>query len=65
MPAKLEVHVYERPKYACRYCKNSVVSLRPLAAARVYFPNLVLGDSFLMISCPGVGRAGKGLCGSS
>src|SRR3954469_23564677 len=35
VPAKLEVHVYVRPKYACRYCKDSVMSppppLRPIA----------------------------------
>jgi transposase len=26
VPAKLEVHVYARPKYACRHCKDGVVS---------------------------------------
>jgi transposase len=26
VPSKLEVHVYVRPKYACRYCKDGVVS---------------------------------------
>jgi transposase len=26
VPAKLEVHVHVRPKYACRYCKDGVVS---------------------------------------
>ncbi len=35
VPAKLEVHVYLRPKYACRYCKNGVMSppppVRPIA----------------------------------
>jgi transposase len=35
VPAKLEVHIYVRPKYACRYCKDGVVSppppLRPIA----------------------------------
>jgi transposase len=35
VPAKLEVHIYVRPKYACRYCKEGVVSppppLRPIA----------------------------------
>ena len=35
VPAKLEVHVYVRPKYACRYCKDGVVSppppVRPIA----------------------------------
>ena len=34
-PAKLEVHVYVRPKYACRYCKDGVMSppppVRPIA----------------------------------
>jgi transposase len=34
-PAKLEVHVYIRPKYACRYCKEGVMSppppVRPIA----------------------------------
>ena len=29
MPAKLEVHVHVRPKYACRYCKDGVVSPPP------------------------------------
>jgi transposase len=29
VPAKLEVHVHVRPKYACRYCKNGVVSPPP------------------------------------
>ena len=28
-PAKLEVHVYVRPKFACRYCKDGVVSPPP------------------------------------
>ena len=35
IPAKLEVHVYVRPKYACRYCKDGVSSppppVRPIA----------------------------------
>ena len=35
VPAKLEVHVYLRPKYACRYCKEGVMSppppMRPIA----------------------------------
>jgi transposase len=35
VPAKLEVHVYVRPKYACRHCKDGVVSppppVRPIA----------------------------------
>jgi len=35
IPAKLEVHVYVRPKYACRYCKDGVMSppppVRPIA----------------------------------
>jgi transposase len=35
VPAKLEVHVYMRPKYACRYCKVGVMSppppMRPIA----------------------------------
>src|SRR6266478_5523654 len=35
VPAKLEVHVYLRPKYACRYCKDGVSSppppVRPIA----------------------------------
>ena len=35
VPAKLEVHVYLRPKYACRYCKDGVMSppppVRPIA----------------------------------
>jgi transposase len=35
VPAKLEVHVHVRPKYACRYCKVGVASppppLRPIA----------------------------------
>ena len=35
VPAKLEVHVYVRPKYACRYCKQGVMSppppVRPIA----------------------------------
>lgn len=35
VPPKLEVHVHVRPKYACRYCKNGVVSppppVRPIA----------------------------------
>jgi transposase len=35
VPAKLEVHVYVRPKYACRYCRDGVVSsplpARPIA----------------------------------
>lgn len=26
VPAKLEVHVYVRPKYACRYCQDGVTS---------------------------------------
>jgi transposase len=29
VPAKLEVHVYVRPKYACRYCKDHVTSPPP------------------------------------
>ena len=29
VPAKLEVHVYARPKFACRYCKDRVVSPPP------------------------------------
>jgi transposase len=29
VPAKLEVHVYVRPKYACRYCKEGVMSPPP------------------------------------
>jgi transposase len=29
VPAKLEVHVYVRPKYACRYCKQGVMSPPP------------------------------------
>ena len=29
VPPKLEVHVHVRPKYACRYCKNGVVSPPP------------------------------------
>jgi transposase len=29
VPAKLEVHVHVRPKYACRYCKDGVVSPPP------------------------------------
>ena len=35
VPAKLEVHVHVRPKYACRYCKQGVLSppppVRPIA----------------------------------
>lgn len=35
VPAKLEVHVHVRPKYACRYCKDGVTSppppVRPIA----------------------------------
>jgi transposase len=35
VPAKLEVHVYVRSKYACRYCKDGVMSppppMRPIA----------------------------------
>jgi len=35
VPAKLEVHVHVRPKYACRYCKDGVASppvpARPIA----------------------------------
>ncbi len=29
VPAKLEVHVYVRPKYACRHCQDGVVSPPP------------------------------------
>jgi transposase len=29
VPAKLEVHVHVRPKYACRYCKDGVTSPPP------------------------------------
>jgi transposase len=29
VPSVLEVHVHVRPKYACRYCKNGVVSPPP------------------------------------
>ena len=29
VPAKLEVHVHVRPKYACRWCKDGVVSPPP------------------------------------
>lgn len=29
VPSKLEVHVHVRPKYACRYCKDGVVSPPP------------------------------------
>jgi transposase len=29
VPAKLEVHVYVRPKYACRHCKEGVMSAPP------------------------------------
>jgi transposase len=29
LPSKLEVHVHVRPKYACRYCKDGVVSPPP------------------------------------
>jgi transposase len=29
VPAKLEVHVYVRPKYACRYCQDGVASPPP------------------------------------
>ena len=29
VPAKLEVHAYVRPKFACRYCKDRVVSPPP------------------------------------
>jgi transposase len=29
VPSKLEVHVHVRPKYACRYCKDGVVSPLP------------------------------------
>ncbi len=29
VPPKLEVHVHVRPKYACRYCKDGVVSPPP------------------------------------
>ena len=29
VPAKLEVHVHVRPKYACRYCKDGVLSPPP------------------------------------
>ncbi len=29
VPPKLEVHVHVRPKYACRHCKNGVVSPPP------------------------------------
>src|SRR3954471_16156817 len=29
VPAKLEVHVYLRPKYSCRYCKDGVMSPPP------------------------------------
>jgi transposase len=35
VPSKLEVHVHVRPKYACRYCQDGVVSppppVRPIA----------------------------------
>ncbi len=31
VPAKLEVHVHVRPKYACRYCQDGVVSPPPPA----------------------------------
>lgn len=31
VPAKLEVHVHVRPKYACRYCKDGVASPPPPA----------------------------------
>ncbi len=35
VPAKLEVHVHVRPKYACRYCQDGVASppppVRPIA----------------------------------
>jgi transposase len=34
VPAKLEVHIHVRPKYACRYCQDGVVSpppARPIA----------------------------------
>jgi len=35
VPAKLEVHIHVRPKYACRYCKDGVTSppppVRPIA----------------------------------
>jgi transposase len=36
VPAKLEVHVHVRPKYACRYCKHGVASppLPPRPIAR-------------------------------
>jgi transposase len=36
VPAKLEVHVHVRPKYACRYCKDGVASppLPPRPIAR-------------------------------
>jgi transposase len=30
VPSKLEVHVHVRPKYACRYCKDGVVSPPPV-----------------------------------
>jgi transposase len=29
VPAKLEVHIHVRPKYACRYCKDGVASPPP------------------------------------
>jgi transposase len=29
VPAKLEVHIYVRPKYACRYCQDGVTSPPP------------------------------------
>jgi transposase len=31
VPAKLEVHIHVRPKYACRYCKDGVASPPPPA----------------------------------
>ena len=31
VPAKLEVHIHVRPKYACRYCQDGVVSPPPPA----------------------------------
>jgi transposase len=34
VPAKLEVHVYVRPKYACRHCQDGVASPPPRPSGR-------------------------------
>ena len=48
MPAKLEVHVYVRPKYACRHCQDGVASppppVRPIARG-IAGPGLIARSS--------------------